>query len=311
MSEQGNDAAADRSLRVRVGEWVRLYGRRAGDRVRGPLGHPHFGHWLALFEITLVLPASVAYLLGTDERRKQGEYQAWQVVALADGQKWGGGRVDALQDLNRDGVSLRQIRLDGAFLRGASLRGADMKFSSLNEADLMQADLRRAHVTRAEARRASFHEARLHKGDFSFTDAEGARFGSTTACRALFVGATLRGTDFDAARLDRARFDGADLRGASFRGARLNGARFDGANLSGAIFTQRTFPPGMTLEGAKITGVKAPPAFLAALHAQAARYRSDDEWLARRQELDEDLRTRWYRSDKRNERTDWKGCRAL
>lgn len=73
--------------------------------------------------------------LGRDERkaaeraaaalaRKAANYQAWQVVDTVQGKGGSGGRIDALQDLVANGVSLAGVRLDGAWLEGIQLEGA-------------------------------------------------------------------------------------------------------------------------------------------------------------------------------------------
>src|SRR5262245_27012735 len=46
--------------------------------------------------------------------RKAANYQAWQVVNSAHGRGGSGGRIDALEDLVRNDVSLAGVQLDGA-----------------------------------------------------------------------------------------------------------------------------------------------------------------------------------------------------
>ena len=58
--------------------------------------------------ITLITVAwgVVSLVQGEGERVKQSHYAAWQLVNSAQGQIVSGGRIDALQDLNKDHVSL-------------------------------------------------------------------------------------------------------------------------------------------------------------------------------------------------------------
>jgi hypothetical protein len=56
------------------------------------------------------------YVLTTGERRQAAEdqrkskhYQAWQIVNSAQGKNGDGGRIEALQDLVRDGISLSHL----------------------------------------------------------------------------------------------------------------------------------------------------------------------------------------------------------
>lgn len=60
-----------------------------------------------------IIVAVIFYIKGCSERNMQAEnqrkakhYQAWQVINSAIGQKSSSGRMDALQDLNKDGISL-------------------------------------------------------------------------------------------------------------------------------------------------------------------------------------------------------------
>ena len=79
---------------------------------------------LRLVEVTILLAGVYQLWARRDERRKADEeaakvarkaanYQAWQVVNSAQGKGGSGGRIDALEDLNRNGISLAGVRLDG------------------------------------------------------------------------------------------------------------------------------------------------------------------------------------------------------
>jgi hypothetical protein len=68
--------------------------------------------------------------------RKAANYLAWQVVNTAQGKGGSGGRIDALQDLVRNQVSLAGVQLDSAWLEGLVLPGADMRLATLKHANL-------------------------------------------------------------------------------------------------------------------------------------------------------------------------------
>ena len=117
---------------------------------------------LALFELlelagrATVLVAVVIWLLEADDRAKERHYRAWELINAARGSTGDGGRRDALQDLNKDGVSLAAaplekaylpaVDLKGAHLRGANLYGADLRGANLQETMLWSADLRGANL---------------------------------------------------------------------------------------------------------------------------------------------------------------------
>jgi len=122
-------------------------------------------------------------------------YQAWQVINSAQGKGGSGGRIDALSDLLRNGVSLAGINLDGAWLEGVELPRATLVRSRLHHANLARANLAGANL-------------------------EGANL----------EGADLRGADLVAANLT-----GAYLKGANLTDARLSAATLDGADLTDVV----------------------------------------------------------------------------
>src|ERR1700686_1579023 len=85
-----------------------------------------------------VLVAVLFYFSESGDRLKQKHYQAWQVINTAQGKGGSGGRIEALQELNSDGIPLVGVDVSGAFLQGVQLRRA-----KLSRAELEAADLRR------------------------------------------------------------------------------------------------------------------------------------------------------------------------
>jgi hypothetical protein len=120
------------------------------------------------------------------EARKASNYQAWTVVNSAQGKGGSGGRVDALQDLNRNGISLAGVRLDGAWLEGIDLQGARLVRASLREANLSGAMLQGANL-------------------------EGADLSGVNLTGADLRGTVLRGAEIGAASLGTADLRQADL----------------------------------------------------------------------------------------------------
>lgn len=113
-------------------------------------------------------------------------YQAWQVLNSAQGKGGSGGRVDALHDLLRNGVSLAGIKLDDAWLEGVELPQARLVLGSFQRANLKNANLAGADLSGADLREAELVAANLE-------------------------GAWLKGANLTGARLSAATLDGADL----------------------------------------------------------------------------------------------------
>ncbi len=179
-----------------------------------------------------ILTAAVLYLLETQERRHQADYEAWQAVdrAEAAGLQTSYARYMALQDLNERGVSLAGISIPGADLRRVRLVGADLSGADLSGADLSGADLRSVNLTGARLVGTKFTGAVLSESRLSEIYAVGSDW---QQAKMLMV-------NLCAANLGAANLSGADLRGASLSRAELREVlgvktNFDDTNLSRAI----------------------------------------------------------------------------
>ena len=137
-----------------------------------------------------ILVAVIFYFRGCEDRQKAKHYQAWQVINAAQGKPGSGGRIDALQDLNEDGVylagadisnawlgglNLENARLftanfSGAMLLDAKLSGAILSFAILSEAELMRADLSGAYLSNANLSKANLSEANFFATNLSTAD---------------------------------------------------------------------------------------------------------------------------------------------
>jgi Pentapeptide repeats (8 copies) len=174
-----------------------------------------------------VLVAVVFYFLESGDRLKQKHYQAWQVINTAEGKGGNGGRIEALEELNQDGVSLVGVNLDSAFLMGVRLAKAKLARANFDAADARNAELSGATVTDASLRSANLREAKL-----------------------------------EGASLARSVLDGADLNGADLRGADLSGASFENADLRGADLAGVKWSGLQSVKGANVRGVKDAPSGL-------------------------------------------------
>src|SRR5437016_4514580 len=149
-----------------------------------------------------VLIAVIFYFAESGDRTKQKHYQAWQVINTAQGKGGSGGRVEALQELNDDGVPLVGVDVSGAFLQGVHLGKARLLRSDFNAADVRNSDFKAADL----------QDSDLHSANF-------------------------RQSSFEKASLSGARMDDADFEGADLSRADLSGTVLDSADLRFVIMT--------------------------------------------------------------------------
>ncbi len=172
-----------------------------------------------------ILFAVVFYFADAPNRLKQKHYQAWQVINTAQGKGGNGGRIDALQELNDDGVALIAVDVADAYLGGVRLENADGR-----RANFASTDLRDAHFAGAHLDDASLHFANLRNAELNNSSLTGASF------------------------------EDADLTGASLAGADVAQASFDRADLTGANLGQlQHWQTIKTIRGANLYQVKNPP----------------------------------------------------
>jgi len=171
-----------------------------------------------------VLIAVIFYFSESGDRLKQKHYQAWQVINTAQGKGGSGGRIEALQELNRDGVPLVGVDVSGAFLQNA-------------------------HLEKARLLRSNFSAADVRDANFNFAD-----FSDADLRTGNFRGSHLRGASFQ-----RADLQDADLTGADLTGADLSGATLTNADLSNTSLSNLKWRDLGSVKNANIYGVKGAP----------------------------------------------------
>lgn len=145
-------------------------------------------NWLAFFLNTSlkvlqggaalgVLFAVAKYWGESGTRQRQAHYQAWQIINVAQGQQGSGGRIEAIQDLHEDHVSLVGLTANGAFLAKIQLENASLDRANLAEADLKEANLRGASLLDANLEGAILRGADLTGANLRFANLEGALLG--------------------------------------------------------------------------------------------------------------------------------------
>ena len=171
-----------------------------------------------------VLIAVIFYFSESGDRLKQKHYQAWQVINTAQGKGGSGGRIEALQELNRDRVPLVGVDASGAFLQNIHLEHAPLLRSNFSGADL--------------------RDSHFNSADFSDADLRSANFRASH----------LEGAAFQRADMREADLTDADLRGADLSGATLNYADLTNANLADSRWRNIA-----SLKNANLFGVRNPP----------------------------------------------------
>jgi uncharacterized protein YjbI with pentapeptide repeats len=149
-----------------------------------------------------VLIAVIFYFSESGNRIKQKHYQAWQVINTAQGKGGSGGRIDALQELNADKVSLDGVDVTSAALQGIRLRNAKLLRSNFSSADLRDSDFTGSNFALADLNSANLRDTVLDHANFTQAD-----LNSADLVRSSLVGANLEG----------ATLDDADLRSADLR----------------------------------------------------------------------------------------------
>jgi hypothetical protein len=166
-----------------------------------------------------ILVAVIFYFSESGNRIKQRHYQAWQVINTAQGKGGSGGRIEALQELNADGVPLVGVDVSSAFLQGLTLERANLLRADFSGADLRHSDLKSADFTNANLHFANFRESNLQDASFQSAD---------------MTNADLWGSDLTGARLDDADIGGSDLRFADLRNIQWGHLKkVSAANLAG------------------------------------------------------------------------------
>ena len=192
-----------------------------------------------------VLVAVIFYFAKSGDRLKQKHYQAWQVINTAQGQGGSGGRLEALQDLNHDHISLIGVNAGGAFLQGIHLEKAQLSRCDLHGSDLRNSNFKYADLTFCNLQYANFRQA-------------------------IFTGANLENTNMQ----------GVDLHGAKLVGTNFSHADLSGADLRSADARNMKWQEIHSMKLTNVFGMKnASSEFMtfAATHG-AVSLKSDQEW---------------------------------
>jgi uncharacterized protein YjbI with pentapeptide repeats len=171
-----------------------------------------------------VLVAVVFYFSESGDRLKQKHYQAWQVINTAQHMGGSGGRIEALSELNADGVPLVGVDVSSAFLQGVQLPKARLLRANFNAADVRNSDFESA--------------------DLSYASLDEANFRLSNLRHVSLVSANLRDGDFC---------------GAQFTGSDFSDAALDGADLGNSDLSEIQWQKIKSIRNTNLAGVKNPP----------------------------------------------------
>jgi uncharacterized protein YjbI with pentapeptide repeats len=168
-----------------------------------------------------VLVAVVLFFSESGDRMKQKHYQAWQVVNTAQGKGGSGGRIEALQELNADGVDLVGVDASGAFLSGVVLKNARLGRANLSGSDLRNSNFESSDLSDADLASANFRDASLGQSKLKGVDLDEADLTGANLARASLDGASLANADLTNCDLDNIAWQKIE----NVRGANLYGIR--------------------------------------------------------------------------------------
>ncbi len=195
-----------------------------------------------------ILVAIIFYFVDSGNRTKQRHYQAWQVINTAQGKGGSGGRVEALQELLEDNVSLVGVDVSDAYLFGIKL-----------------------------------DRARLDRGNFHGTDARDASFQKAKMEFADFTSANLERGNLAKANLRHADLKDADLSGANLAETDLGETDLSRADLRDTDLSRAKWKEIRGIKLANVYGVRnAPDGFIDwALSQGAVAIKTDDDWYVK------------------------------
>jgi BTB/POZ domain-containing protein KCTD9 len=178
-------------------------------------------------ESIAIVAAVIFFFKEAPNRKAQKHYEAWQVIDHAAAAKVATSyaRIQALQDLNQDGVSLRGVYLAGAHLQEIDLQGAILTCADLSHTDLVKANFANANLSHANLSYANLIDvnlqgANLMDADLSYAILGIANLSGANLLDADLIGANLMDADLSHANLKGTTLSDADLRCTDLRQAK-------------------------------------------------------------------------------------------
>ncbi|NEO55233.1 MAG: globin [Okeania sp. SIO3B5] len=193
--------------------------------------------------ISLIV-AIILFIKEIPDRKKEFHYQAWSVIDAAKGIKDSQARFMAIQDLNKDSVSLRTLQAPGAYLASIDLNKANLNEANLSEACLDNANLKQANLSYANLANAKLSSSNLIDTNLSFSNLSNANLSSANLSNANLVCADLSNANMSGVNLSGATLSGAKLIETYLVGANLKDAKVSVAELSNTYLKDAIMPDG-------------------------------------------------------------------
>ena len=175
-----------------------------------------------------ILVALWLFFLEAPDRTQKAQYEAWQVVDAAHGLRTSYARIQALQNLNEDQISMKGLSAVKADLKNIDLKGADLSNADLSGADLRGANLSNANLSNANLTGADFSNATLVNARLSSGNLTAAKFVEANLTNVDFVGAIITDAIFVRANLERAYFGDNSFVNTDLKDADIKKTKFFG-----------------------------------------------------------------------------------
>lgn len=159
------------------------------------------------------------------DAQKAAHYAAWQMINSSQGLEIQGGRLQALQDLNKDRVNLSYIDVNHVFLPNIDLHGGYLWWANFEGAYLADANFDGAYMRYANLQGAYLLGASFEGADLNQTTFEGNTFSRLDFRHASLVDTNFRRSAILTHSLEGADLAGADLRENSFQSEDLDNLR--------------------------------------------------------------------------------------
>jgi uncharacterized protein YjbI with pentapeptide repeats len=221
------------------------YWQRLGDRItatgKSIVDHPFIKRTGEICEAIGklgLLFAVFGWLFECSDRAELKHAAAWSLINSGHGKPGSAGRIEALESLAGDNVSLAGIDLSGGSFPNVDLRSGDLFGANLNATNLVGATFgcRYWIYGCSRLKQVDFGKSDFSKVDFSGADLSNSTFEASMASDVNFKGARLVGTTFKNVVLSDPDFSEARIYQTVFAGVKIYIERQDAAPFRNSMF---------------------------------------------------------------------------
>jgi BTB/POZ domain-containing protein KCTD9 len=197
----------------------------------------------------------ISYLWNQENFRNSEVFSAWQTINAANGQTGSGGRIKALEYLNKEQcrfpffffcshpeklsylevprASLSKIKLDNA-----KIDHSNLSFSTLDEASFIKANISESNLNNTQIHNAKMNTVNLTESTLYDSNLENTEINNSILKNSHFDRASLTNVFLDSSDLSQATFISSEIRGSHFKKAVLEFANFEKSNLYNSDFSE-------------------------------------------------------------------------